>query len=501
MRDIACTVISKLVLLVLIISLTHFPPLNLALSLSVLPHSPFLSKSANILIREDGTAGLSDFGEAVDLQNTASVQKAVLVTGSSYYCSPEAIKGEASALKTASDIFSMGIVLLEAGAVCCERGALCVCCSVSHPHLTPNPIPSFAPTPSPLLDNPLQIDDKAYLGPSYLHSQKVDSTCVAFGGLDAPSPQEVKRKVAEGWRPDIPHALEYHHPKVASVIMRCLSEDQDERPSAVELLQILQDAEYDKAAIAKDLMISMDLAEEDKANLEDIRKLSIFIEENAMADPKLKASKDAVLKSLHAATGGISSEYGATAGMVRTSEGNLLGMVKCHVPCKVRDFAAVWNLEHLSETEYEEKMRKGRFHTEVQLANLSKHHHDFLGCIEMAWPLSPRHFFTRTSSRILRVRSDDGGHHLRFLYTIRPLSAHEVAFYDPPELPGTMEMEFRRYTVVEDLPTGGCRLTLLTLGLQMGGVIDPFLKLEAAQRAILVPAFKATFVRTATVHR
>ena len=86
---------------------------------------PFLCKSANILIREDGTAGLSDFGEAIDLKNAAAVQRAVLVTGSSYYCSPEAIKGEASALKTASDIFSMGVVLLEAGAVCCEC-ALCL---------------------------------------------------------------------------------------------------------------------------------------------------------------------------------------------------------------------------------------------------------------------------------------------------------------------------------------------------------------------------------------
>ena len=78
------------------------------------------------MIREDWTAGLSDFGEAIDLQNAAAVQKAVLATGSPYYCSPEAIKGEASALKTASDIFSMGVVLLEAGAVCCE-------CALSFP--------------------------------------------------------------------------------------------------------------------------------------------------------------------------------------------------------------------------------------------------------------------------------------------------------------------------------------------------------------------------------
>ena len=42
------------------------------------------------------------------------------MTGSPYYAPPEAIKGEASALKIASDIFSMGIVVLEAGTACCE---------------------------------------------------------------------------------------------------------------------------------------------------------------------------------------------------------------------------------------------------------------------------------------------------------------------------------------------------------------------------------------------
>ena len=116
-------------------------------------------------------------------------------------------------------------------------------------------------------------------GPSYLHTKTIDSIRVAFGGPDAPGPQDVNKKVADGWRPEIPPALEYHHPKVAKIIVRCLSQDQEERPSALELLQILQDAEQDETAIGKDEMISMDLAEEDKTNIDEMSQLSKLVDD------------------------------------------------------------------------------------------------------------------------------------------------------------------------------------------------------------------------------
>ena len=70
-------------------------------------------KSANILIRGDFSAGLTDFGDAIDTRDAEGMAKAPLVTGSPYYAAPEAIKGEETARDAAVDIFSFGMVLLE----------------------------------------------------------------------------------------------------------------------------------------------------------------------------------------------------------------------------------------------------------------------------------------------------------------------------------------------------------------------------------------------------
>ena len=184
-------------------------------------------------------------------------------------------------------------------------------------------------------------------GPSYLHPQKFDSIRVAFGGPDAPGPQEVNKKIADGWRPEIPPALEYHHPKVAKIIVRCLSQDQEERPSALELLQVLQDAEEDESAIAKDDMISMDLAEEDKTSIDEMSQLSQLVDdEMAKVDSSLKAFSETCRQTLNTATEGISGDYGATFGLARTSEGNLVVRSGFHVHCSAEDFAASWTLVH-----------------------------------------------------------------------------------------------------------------------------------------------------------
>ena len=136
-------------------------------------------KTANILLRSDFSAGLSDFGDAIDRKDKEALRKASLVTGSPYYASPEVLKGESSALLPSSDIFSFGVVLLETGDVCY---------------------------------------DKAYLGASYLSETPIDSVRVAFGGIDAPQPQEVGTKIAGGWRPSVLPAFRYHHPMLVDII-------------------------------------------------------------------------------------------------------------------------------------------------------------------------------------------------------------------------------------------------------------------------------------------
>lgn len=68
-------------------------------------------KPANILFREDGTAVLTDFGIAKDVDNNSDLTQAGFSLGSPSYSSPEQAQGKP--LDVTADIYSLGVILLE----------------------------------------------------------------------------------------------------------------------------------------------------------------------------------------------------------------------------------------------------------------------------------------------------------------------------------------------------------------------------------------------------
>jgi tRNA A-37 threonylcarbamoyl transferase component Bud32 len=70
------------------------------------------AKPANILVDEDGTARLSDFGVALDL-DAASLTASGEVLGSPQYMSPEQAFRQQQPLDARSDIYSLGVTLYE----------------------------------------------------------------------------------------------------------------------------------------------------------------------------------------------------------------------------------------------------------------------------------------------------------------------------------------------------------------------------------------------------
>lgn len=67
-------------------------------------------KSQNVLIKDDGTVKLADFGIAV-LNNSLQLTSKDSVLGSVHYLAPELAKGDSASMQ--SDIYSLGIVLYE----------------------------------------------------------------------------------------------------------------------------------------------------------------------------------------------------------------------------------------------------------------------------------------------------------------------------------------------------------------------------------------------------
>lgn len=68
-------------------------------------------KPANILFRNDGTAVLTDFGIAKDVDNNSDLTHMGFSLGSPSYCSPEQAQGQP--LDITTDIYGLGVILME----------------------------------------------------------------------------------------------------------------------------------------------------------------------------------------------------------------------------------------------------------------------------------------------------------------------------------------------------------------------------------------------------
>lgn len=68
-------------------------------------------KPANVLVREDGTMAIADFGVAARLEAVAADAKQQQVYGSPHYLAPELIRGEPASRLT--DIYSLGVLFYE----------------------------------------------------------------------------------------------------------------------------------------------------------------------------------------------------------------------------------------------------------------------------------------------------------------------------------------------------------------------------------------------------
>ncbi len=144
-------------------------------------------KPANVLLKADGTAKLSDFGIA-RLIGADRMTRTNMVLGTAAYLSPEQARG--AEVSTASDIYSLGLVLLESLTGRREFPGTAVESSVAR--LTRNPgVPAGMPEPwTPLLRSMTATDPAARpTAPEVAHSLATGThTQVLAPGGPMPAP-------------------------------------------------------------------------------------------------------------------------------------------------------------------------------------------------------------------------------------------------------------------------------------------------------------------------
>ena len=70
-------------------------------------------KPSNILIDEDGTPKVTDFGLALRLQSEGALTLSGVPMGTPSYMSPCQARGDRSALGPATDVYALGAILYE----------------------------------------------------------------------------------------------------------------------------------------------------------------------------------------------------------------------------------------------------------------------------------------------------------------------------------------------------------------------------------------------------
>ncbi|KAB1270425.1 Interleukin-1 receptor-associated kinase 4 [Camelus dromedarius] len=152
-----------------------------------LAHENVLSFSANILLDEDFTAKISDFGLARASEKFAQTVMTSRIVGTTAYMAPEALRGE---ITPKSDIYSFGVVLLEI--------------------ITGLPAVDEHREPQLLLDIKEEIEDEEKTIEDYIDKKMNDTDCTSIE-------------------------------TVYSVASQCLHEKKNKRPDIKKVQQLLQE--------------------------------------------------------------------------------------------------------------------------------------------------------------------------------------------------------------------------------------------------------------------
>ncbi|MBR0138177.1 MAG: Stk1 family PASTA domain-containing Ser/Thr kinase [Erysipelotrichaceae bacterium] len=155
-------------------------------------------KSQNVMVKDDGTVKLSDFGIAI-VKGESDLTQANTVMGTVHYLAPELAKGAAATVQ--SDIYSLGIVFYEmlTGDVP-FRGETAVEIALKHMHETVPSVREFNPLLPQSVENIItrataQNPAKRYLTAEEMYNDLV--TCLDFNRLNEAKLDLTKKKKEE----------------------------------------------------------------------------------------------------------------------------------------------------------------------------------------------------------------------------------------------------------------------------------------------------------------